>query len=166
MQVLHSVPAKIYAVVVGTNLFGTRGASLKGFFFSRSCHTMSTNKYCNSCLHTLCIKFKLLIAAFLAVIPMEMLLTIPTPRRREMSSHSWDLHGSWGTCCSWAASAAAWRCISAVLELQCLIAQKTHLSQFRINPSSCSIKPLVTWNWGTAQTALQPLPPSACVKCS
>lgn len=49
MQVLHSVLAKIYAILMGTNLFGTQGVSLKGFFFKQKiCNAVSTNKYCNS----------------------------------------------------------------------------------------------------------------------
>lgn len=82
MQVLHSVLAKIYAILVGTNLFGTQGVSLKGFFFSRrSVILWALTNTPIHVSHILRTKFKLLAAAFLAVISVEMSLTISLPTK-------------------------------------------------------------------------------------
>lgn len=176
MQVLHSVLAKICDILVGTNLFSTQGVSPKGFFFSkRSVILWALTNTAIHISHILCTKFKLPTAAFLATTSVEMspAISLPTkgnvwptlglawllehppaaaeqplllPGARHLSRHT--------------AALPTWSCRGRLLQTT------AYLSGFGINPSTWSIKPVVTWNWSVAQTVLKPFPPSVCLMSS
>lgn len=176
MQVLHSVLAKIYDILVGTNLVGTQGVSLKGFFVSRRPAILwALTNTAIHVSHILCTKLKLLTAAFLAVIFVETSRTISLPTKGNVwpklglawllehphaaAEHPLLLPGAWHLT-QHTAVLPGWRGSGWLLQTT------AYLRGFGINFSTWHIKPVVTWNWSIAQTVLKPFPPSVCVKSS